>query len=296
MSKVVIKAPASSANLGSGFDTMGIALSMYNTVELEEADRLTVIDADNAGVPQNERNLVWRTVKKVYEECGRSLQGLTITQQSPIPQARGLGSSSACIAAGVAGAAKLLGGVVSAQDALEIACRMEGHPDNVAPALLGGFVTSVMERGHVYTIRKDLPDTLQFAAFVPDFPLLTSKARAALPAQVSHKDAVYNVSRSALMAAAFCTGQFDLLGHGAGDRLHQPYRIGLIPGGQHLLDELPALGAKAVFISGAGPTMLAIVDSKDKSFEKKAKQLLCEDEETRRFTLHMLSAHNESML
>lgn len=296
MSKVVIHAPASSANLGSGFDTMGIALSMFNTVELEEADRLCVTDLDGAGVPADGRNLVWRTVKQVYDECGRPLPGLSIAQRSPIPQARGLGSSSACIAAGVAGAAKLLGGLLSQQDVLEIACRMEGHPDNVAPALLGGFVTSVMEGGRVFTLKKELPDTLRFAAFVPDFPLLTSKARAALPAQVPHKDAVYNVSRAAMMATAFCIGRYDLLGVGAGDKLHQPYRIGLIPGGQMMLDRLPELGAKAVFISGAGPTILAITDTQDTKFEANARQLLSEDALTQHFTLHMLAAHNESMI
>lgn len=296
MSKVVIKAPASTANLGSGFDTMGIALSLYNTVELEPADRLIVVDLDSAGVPNDERNLVWRTVKRVYDECGKPLAGLKIAQRSPIFQARGLGSSSACIAAGVAGASKLLPGVLSVQDALEIACRMEGHPDNVAPALLGGFVTSVMDGDRVYTVKQTLPDSLRFAAFVPDFPLLTSKARAALPAQVPHKDAVYNVSRAAMMAAAFCTGQYELLGQGCQDRLHQPYRIGLIPGGQTLLNRLPALGARAVFISGAGPTMLAIVEAENTQFEEKARQLLSETEETRRFALHMLAAHNESMI
>lgn len=296
MSKVVLHAPASSANLGSGFDTMGIALSMYNTVELEEADRLEVIDADASGVPADESNLVWQTVKQVYAQCGRPLAGLRITQKSPIPQARGLGSSSACIAAGVAGANQLLGGVLSAQEVLEFACALEGHPDNVAPALLGGYVTSVMENGHVYTLKKRVDENLRFVAFIPDFPLLTAKARAALPAQVSHKDAVYNVSRAALMAAAFCEGRTDLFSLGAGDRLHQPYRIGLIPGGAQLLERLPALGAKAVFISGAGPTMMAVTDAADQNFLAGARALLETEEEMRHFKAVELTAHNESMV
>lgn len=296
MAKVQIKAPASSANLGSGFDTMGIALSMYNTVTLEEWDALEIIDEDASGIPTDATNLVWDTVKHVYDLCGKPLKGLRIAQQSPIPQARGLGSSSACIAAGVAGAAKLLGGSLTQNELLDIACAIEGHPDNVAPALLGGFVTSVMENGHVVTLKKEVDETLRFCAFIPDFPLLTSKARAALPKMVSHHDAVYNVSRAAMMAAAFCEGRPELLALGAADKLHQPYRIGLIPGGEVLLKELPALGAKAVFISGAGPTMMAVVDAADTAFEAKAQQLISQTAQTRHFHMQMLTAHNESMI
>ncbi|MCI6640366.1 MAG: homoserine kinase [Pygmaiobacter massiliensis] len=296
MSKVVIQAPASSANLGSGFDTMGLALSLYNTVELEECDRLVVTDADHSGVPLDESNLVYQTVKQVYQQCGRSLPGLSITQKSPIPQARGLGSSSACIAAGIVGANRLLGSPLSAQEMLEFACSIEGHPDNVAPAMLGGYVTSVMEGGKVYTLKRRVDSQLEFVAFIPDFPLLTAKARAALPAQVSHKDAVYNVSRAAMMAAAFCEGRSDLFWLGAQDRLHQPYRIELIPGASQLLQQLPGMGALAVFISGAGPTMLAVIKAENTAFLAGAEALLRQDEQLRHFKAVRLSAHNESMV
>lgn len=296
MEKVVIKAPASTANLGSGFDAMGIALDLCNTVELEEYDRLVIASADGSETPADETNLVYQTVKDVYELCGKKLPGLKITQCSPIPQARGLGSSSACIAAGIAGANQLLGAPLSQQELLDLGCKMEGHPDNVAPAMLGGFVTSVMENGHVYTIRKPVSEELCFCAFVPDFPLLTSKARAALPQAVPHKDAVYNLSRAAFMAAAFCENRPEYFAVAAGDRLHQPYRMGLIPGAEQLFARLPDLGAKAMFISGAGPTIMAITEKSDKVFAEKAAQLLQENEVLGRFKLTKLAARNESMI
>lgn len=296
MEKVIIKAPASTANLGSGFDAMGIALDLCNTVELEEWDRLVITSADDSETPADETNLVYQTVRDVYELCGKPLPGLKITQSSPIPQARGLGSSSACIAAGIAGANRLLGAPLSRQELLELGCKIEGHPDNVAPAMLGGFVTSVMENGHVYTICKPVSEALNFCAFVPDFPLLTAKARAALPKTVPHKDAVYNLSRAAFMAAAFCENRPDCFAVGAGDRLHQPYRMELIPGAQQLFDRLPALGAKAVFISGAGPTIMAVTEKGDRAFVRQAAQLLGENEVLKHFRLTELNARNESMI
>lgn len=296
MKKVVIKAPASTANLGSGFDAMGIALDLCNTVELEEWDRLMIASADGNETPADETNLVYQTVKDVYSLCGKNLPGLKITQCSPIPQARGLGSSSACIAAGIAGANQLLDNPLSRQELLDLGCKIEGHPDNIAPAMLGGFVTSVMENGHVYTIRKPVSETLRFCAFVPDFPLLTSKARAALPQSVSHKDAVYNLSRAAFMAAAFCENRPDCFAMGAGDKLHQPYRMGLIPGAEQLFERLPELGAKAVFISGAGPTIMAVTEKSNEAFAANAAQLLKQNDLLGRFQLTELAARNESMI
>ncbi|MEG1932386.1 MAG: homoserine kinase, partial [Pygmaiobacter sp.] len=220
MKKVIIHAPSSTANLGSGFDTMGIALSLYNTVELEEWDSLLITAADGSDTPIGKNNLVYTTAQQVATLCGTPFKGLKITQQSPIPQARGLGSSSACIAAGVVGANRLLGSPLCAQQQLELACKIEGHPDNVAPAMLGGFVTSVLEDGKVYTIKKEVDSSLCFCAFVPDFRLLTAKARAVLPTMVPYGDAVSNVSRAARMAAAWGEPRPEVLALGADDRWH----------------------------------------------------------------------------
>ena len=250
--RIKVCPPASVANLGSGFDTMGIALALFNTVEMEEWDTIEVSCTDGSRPVEGEKNLIWRTVREVYRRCGRTLPGLRLVQASPIPQARGLGSSSACIAAGVVGGNRLLGCPLSAQQQLDLATELEGHPDNVVPAMLGGFVTSAVEDGRVYAVKKPVSDGLRFCAFVPDFELLTEKARAALPAQIPHRDAVYNVSRAALMAAAFCEGRPELLRVGAQDRLHQPYRLPLIPGAEQVIGIAVAQGALAASSAGRG--------------------------------------------
>lgn len=289
---VTVKVPATSANLGSGFDSLGIALSLYNTVEMEESDELDIYSLDGSFVPKNDQNLIYRTAHHVYELCGKPFKALRLGQCNPIPMARGLGSSSACIAAGITGANALLGNPLKEEDMLTLACEIEGHPDNVAPALLGGFVTSVIEDGKVYAVRRDIKDSLEFAAFIPNFKLLTEKARAALPSEVPHKDAVYNLSRAALCAAAFCEERYDLLGVATGDKLHQQYRLPLIEGGAQVIAMAKECGALASFISGAGPTILAVVESGNDAFFEQAAQQLLAKEETAEFKLLRLTASN----
>ena len=201
---VKVSVPATSANIGSGFDSCGLALSLYNTAAFEEFDGVDITSSDGTFVPSTPGNLIYRTAKEVYALCGRPFHGLRIVQTNPIPMARGLGSSSACIAAGILGANALLGGPLEEKDILTFATKLEGHPDNVAPALLGGFVVSAYDEGHVYSLKKTIAPGITFAAFIPDFKLLTEKARAALPKMVSHADAVYNLSRAALLATSCC--------------------------------------------------------------------------------------------
>ena len=296
MEQMITVSPAASvANLGSGFDTMGIALSLCNTVQMQEFDRIEVTTQDGTQPVEGEQNLIYRTVREVYQRCGKRLFGLRLIQSSPIPQARGLGSSSACIAAGVVGANRMLGNPLSVQEQLDLAAAIEGHPDNVVPAMLGGYVTSVMENGRVWAVKKEVSDQLRFCAFVPDFELLTEKARAALPAQVPYKDAVYNLSRAALMAAAFCEGKKELFAVAAQDRLHQPYRLPLIPGAQMVIETARAQGALAAFISGAGPTIMAVCDAQDTTFAQRTAAVLSKDPQGCRFTPHLYRAQNEGM-
>ena len=158
--------------------------------------------------------------------------------------------------------------------------------------MLGGFVTSVIDEGQVYSVKKDIDPELAFAAFVPDFRLLTSKARAALPAMVSHKDAVYNLSRAALATAAFCEGNYALLGVATKDVLHQKYRLPLIEGGDDVFELAQDLGAQAVYISGAGPTIMAVVHKDDIEFFTRAEAALAADSPLRHFTVHRLLADN----
>ena len=158
--------------------------------------------------------------------------------------------------------------------------------------MLGGFVTSVLDEGQVYSVKKDIDPELAFAAFVPDFPLLTAKARAALPQMVSHKDAVYNLSRAALATAAFCDGDYALLGVATKDALHQQYRLPLIRGGDEVFELALDLGALAAYISGAGPTIMAVVHKEDTAFFDRAAAALQQSELLRHFTVYRLLADN----
>ena len=157
----------------------------------------------------------------------------------------------------------MLGDILNTQELLTLATSIEGHPDNVAPALLGGLTSSVYEDGVVYSVKRDVDQSLCFAAIVPDYKLLTEAARAALPKQVSHKDAVYNLSRAALVPAAFCEGRHELLAIATEDKLHQPYRMPLMPGSKEVFALAKQCGAKAVYVSGAGSTVMAVAERAD---------------------------------
>ena len=291
---ITVTVPATSANVGAGFDSLGLAVSMYNVFTFEEADRIQITSVDGTHIPTGSNNLVYRSARVVYDQLGIPMKGLRITQKNTIPMARGLGSSSACIVAGILGANALLGNKLTRRQMLTLATSIEGHPDNVAPAMLGGFVTSVIDEGQIYSVKKEIDTELAFAAFVPDFRLLTSKARAALPAMVSHKDAVYNLSRAALATAAFCDGNYALLDVATKDVLNQQYRLPLIEGGEAVFALADGLGALATFISGAGPTILSVVRTAEANvYFERAQAALESDEELAHFTLHRFVADNE---
>lgn len=266
MGMVSIRVPATSANVGPGFDALGLAVTLYNTLHIDEYDGVVVRPLDGAAVPLDDNNLVVQTVRALYEECGRPFKGLWLEQVNNIPMARGLGSSSACIVGGLLGANRLLGDPFSREQLLDRAARMEGHPDNVAPAFLGGFVTAVFDGVHVYSVTQKLKDDLDFVAIVPDFELETPVARRALPDAVPHRDGVFNVARAALMAASLVTGRYENLSAAACDRLHQPYRLELIPGGRQAMDLCQSLGAYCSYISGAGSTIMAVCPAADGGF------------------------------
>lgn len=289
---VKILVPATSANVGAGFDALGLALSLHNTVTMEEWDKLDIMASDGSLVPTGTSNLIYRSAKAVYEQLGKPIKGLRIRQENPIPMARGLGSSSACIVAGILGANALLGNPLTKRQMLTLATSIEGHPDNVAPAVLGGFVSSVFDEGQVFTARKEINEELAFAAFIPNFKLLTEKARAALPKTVDRRDAVYNLSRAALATAAFCDGDYELLRVATKDALHQQYRLPLIPGGERVFEIAWDLGAYAVYISGAGPTIMAVVHRDNCEFFEKAEEALLEQPETMAFSLRRMLADN----
>ncbi len=261
-----IQVPATSANLGAGFDALGLALTFYNYVEMEESDKIDIRSADDMQIPTDEKNLIYVSARDLFNICGKKLYGLKIIQKNNVPMARGLGSSSACIVAGLVGANHMLGNPLTQDELVDLAAQIEGHPDNTAPALLGGIVTAVFDGRKVHWVKQEVYTKLKFVAIIPDFELKTEDARACLPSEISHKDAVYNLSRAALFSASLLTGKFENLRTAVHDKLHQPYRMNLIPHCREVFDIAYTHGAYGAFISGAGPTIMAIVDEKNEYF------------------------------
>lgn len=266
---IKIQIPATSANLGAGFDALGLSLSFYNYVNIGEYDGISVKALDGKDIPADESNLVYETAKTLYEICGKPFRGLEIEQINNIPMARGLGSSSACIIAGLVGANKLLGEPLTLDELVDLSAQIEGHPDNTAPALLGGIVTAVFDGKKVHWVKQEVFTTLKFIAVIPDFELKTEKARSVLPKEIPFTDAVYNLSRAALFSASLLTGKYENLRTAVDDRLHQPYRIELIPHAKDVFDTAYSLGAYAAYISGAGPSVMTVVDADNTYFAGK---------------------------
>ena len=272
---IQIKVPATSANMGSGYDSIGIALDLYNIIRMEESDRVEITEVSGEPIPTDETNLIYQCAKKVYDICGKNLPGMKIIEECAIPQTRGLGSSSACTVAGILGANALLGNPLDRENIIDLAASIEGHPDNSTPAILGGFCVALLEYGKVWSVRVPMNGQVDFITFIPDFELSTEKARAALPKTIAHHDAVFNLARAALLAGSLTTGKLENLGVAVGDCLHQPYRFDLIPDGREVMHAAKAMGALGAFISGAGPSIIAVVASHARTYLSRA-QMYCE--------------------
>lgn len=290
---IKIQIPATSANLGSGFDSLGVALNMYNYVWMEEADDIDISSNDGIAVPKDESNLIYWSAERLYQECGKSLPGLKIVQENNIPMTRGLGSSSACIAAGLIGANRFLGSPLSQHDLVNLACKIEGHPDNTTPALLGGLVTAAMENGRVYSVSVPVAKNIRFGVFIPPFELKTEVARNALPNEYSRENAVYNLSRSSLMTAALFSGSLENLRVAVQDSIHQPFRKKFISGVDTVFRMSYELGSYGTYISGAGPSIIAIIDDTlEETFNKYALPHL-ESKGIKDWKFHVLKADGE---
>lgn len=269
---IKVKVPATSANIGPGFDTLGIALNIYNTYIIEEIEKgLEILGCEK--VYADENNLTYVAMLKCFEKVGYKQKGIKIKIESDVPVSRGLGSSASCIVGGLVAANEIIGNKLTKDELLDIATELEGHPDNVAPAILGGMVVSVYDE-KVYYSKIDIKKGIKFLALVPDFKLSTKKSRSILPKVIPHSDAVFNVGRVALMVSALHNGEFDLLKVAGEDKLHQEYRGTLIDGYSEILETSNKLGAKGVFLSGAGPTILVAVDENDESIKIGLKELL----------------------
>ena len=256
---VQVRTPATSANLGPGFDTLGLALTLHDDLRARiTGDSWTVsVTGEGAGeLPTDESHLVVRAMLATFDEMGARPLGVAVECVNRIPQARGLGSSSAAIVGGVQLARALVREQISDEDALRIAARLEGHPDNVAPCLLGGFTIAWTEAAGSRAVRLDVAAGVQPTLFVPQERGLTATARAALPSAVPHADAAFNTGRAALLVHAL-TRDPALLFQATEDRLHQGYRAEAMPGTASLVASLRSVGVAAV-VSGAGPTVLAL--------------------------------------
>ena len=265
-----VKVPATSANMGPGFDCMGIALDIYNTVAAEEIPEGLVIEnhgRDADLVVNDDSNLIYKAMKTVFEKVGFAPKGVKIISYNEIPVARGLGSSAASTAAGLMLANAMTGDTLSLEEIIRLGTALEGHPDNIVPALIGGMTLSYsQDTSSVGYIKVDFPENLKMLVMVPDFMLSTSKARMVLPQQVELGNAVFNISRAALMVAALTAGKLEHLKYAVQDRLHQPYRAKLIPGMQEVFEQAYDAGARGVFLSGAGSTIVAMVDADNNDF------------------------------
>ena len=268
--KVSVKVPATTANLGPGFDCLGLALPIYNTITVEETImpgtgiEINIIDEtheqDLISVPTDENNIVYKAIELLYNSIGQSPSELKITIKTQIPIARGLGSSAAVIVGGLIAANELLGRPADEAALLSIATEIENHPDNITPAVVGGFVVSSLEEdGSVVYSKINWPKDWNITVCIPDYELSTSIARSVLPAEVPMKDAIFNLKHTAMLVQAVNTHDEKLMKIALDDRLHQQYREKLIPGLVEIKEALKhednVLG---VVISGAGPAVLVI--------------------------------------
>ena len=270
--------PATSANLGPGFDVLGLALALYNEVTLQPSSDVSVsIEGEGADhLERDERNVVVRGVRAVHERLGRPFAGIKIACVNRIPTARGLGSSAAAWLAGIVGANAFLGSPLDQDTLLQLAATGEGHPDNVAAALLGGLTVACWSEGRVVAASLPVASAIRWVVLIPEVRASTAEARAILPQTVSRADAVFNLQRVSLLLAALRGGRADLLAVAMEDRLHQPYRRRLFPWMDRVTAAARSAGAAGCVLSGAGPSLLAAVEGGAESVAKAMESALRE--------------------
>lgn len=261
MSSVRVRVPATTGNLGSGYDCAGMALGLYNTIEFIETDfgLDVVVEGEGAeAVPLDESNLCIVSARSVFNAADWRPAGLKARMQHAIPISRGLGSSGVAIVAGAVAANALAGRPLGTPELLRICSDLEGHPDNVVPSLLGGLSVSGERSGKIVYQTFSVPTDLQAVVAIPEFTLDTKVARGVLPETVSMEDAVFNLCSVGLLVGGMASGDYALLREGMADRLHQPYRQHLVPGLAEVARVAVDAGAHGAALSGAGPTAIAL--------------------------------------
>lgn len=268
--RVRVQIPASTANLGPGFDCLGMALNLYAWIEMEltNSTKIELFGEGLDGVPLDKSNLVYQVAQMVFAEAGEHHPELYIAMCSDIPLTRGLGSSASAIVGALVAANAVIGNKLTEDQLFQIASRLEKHPDNVGASLFGGIVVAYWDGERAEHIRLDPHPDMEVLVAIPSFQLATEKARNVLPQHVPLGEAVYNLSHSSLLVAALATGNLGMIRHAMQDRLHQPHRAALIPGMAEFLAGAAEHGALGAALSGAGPTVLALVDSRSNNKQK----------------------------
>lgn len=277
---ITFKIPATSANIGSGFDSVGLALNLYNEIHIYENDNSKKIEFEIFGEGENEiskrDNMIYSAMKLIFKKLkSKPNKGYIIKCINRIPLSRGLGSSSAAIIGGLLCSNFILGNKLKIEkDILNMAVQIEGHPDNVAPAILGGIVSGVVKKEEDFKyIKIKPPKNLKAIVSIPDFYLSTEIARNILPKEITRKDAIFNISRAALLTSALFSNRLDLLEIATEDKIHQDYRAKFIPNLNQLFKETKKAGAYSVTISGAGSSILALAKDDKNIIEKVSKAM-----------------------
>ncbi|MBM7661959.1 homoserine kinase [Bacillus mesophilus] len=266
---VIVRVPGSTANLGSGFDCIGMALQLYTTIRMKKAhDPIIKLKGNNLeGISTNPDNLVYKVAQLIFNKANIECPNFEIEIESEIPLTRGLGSSAAAIVGAMAAANVLAGNPFKTSELYQFATELEGHPDNVGSSLLGGIVIGTWDQSKVSYIRVLPPKDIKAVVAIPNFELSTKLARDVLPNFYSMRDTVHAISHSALLASALVSGDTSVLYEAMKDRIHQPYRTNLIPGMDILLENSQQYGALGIALSGAGPTIIALTNKENKRLE-----------------------------
>jgi len=273
--RVTVRVPATAANLGPGYDCLGVALDIWNELTVERGPFRVDIRGEGADqLPRDETNLIVRSVAAAFDAAGKPVPELAYVCHNVIPLTRGLGSSSAAIVSGLAAGARLSGADAELDSAalMEMAADMEGHPDNAAPATLGGFRVGVRDGERWIADRVRIPEGMSAVLFIPDVEGSTAAARAILPDEVPRADAVFNLGSAALLVNALASGNLGMLRRATEDRLHQPVRSRLYRGMSALISAALAGGAHGAFLAGAGPTVMALATGREDAVLDKMKE------------------------
>ncbi len=270
MSLIKVKSPATTANLGPGFDCLGMAVDIWNFLEVEwctnnelQETSIEVYGEGSDELATDTSNLVYQAMKFLFLEAGHQIPAVRISCENNIPLSRGLGSSAAAISSGLVAANSIVGNLFESNELLEMAATIEGHPDNVAAAILGNLQLVIGEDHQLYTVSIRPPDDLRLVIFVPDVRISTDDARRVLPSVVSISDAVYNASRVGLLVAGMLTDHVEYFHHSLQDKLHQPYREPLFPAMKVIFKAAEDAGALGVFLSGSGSTIMALTKGRE---------------------------------